>query len=286
MKFGFFNFNTEYSIRPDDLARACEERGYDSLWLGEHTHIPVDQSTPYIVDGGEMPLPYAHIMDPFVSLMAAAGVTTTLKLATGICLLIQSDPIVTAKAVASLDVLSGGRVIFGIGAGWNVDEIENHGTPFKQRWEILRERVLAMKCMWTEEQAAFAGEYVNFGPSLSYPKPIQKPHPPIVMGTIWSGGLQHVVDYCDGWCPLDAKIEDFPGLIADLHRRCEKAGRDPQSIELMIFAWGDPDESLLSRYHEMGIDTVILGAGREDPDVPEAVLPFLDRYTKIIPALA
>jgi alkanesulfonate monooxygenase SsuD/methylene tetrahydromethanopterin reductase-like flavin-dependent oxidoreductase (luciferase family) len=177
-------------------------------------------------------------------------------------------------------------VIFGIGAGWNVDEIENHGTPFKERWKILRERVEAMKCMWTEEQAAYAGEYVNFGPILSFPKPVQKPHPPVVIGTITSGGLQHVVDYCDGWCPLDAKIDDFPSMIADLHRRCEKAGRDPKSVPTMIFAWGDPEESLLASYHEMGVDAVILGAGMENPDVPEAVLPFLDRYAKMIPKLA
>lgn len=286
MKFGFFNFNTGYSIRPDELAQALEERGYDSLWLGEHTHIPVEQDTPFVLDGGETPMPYANIMDPFVSLMAAASATTTLKLATGICLLIQRDPIVTAKAVATLDVLSRGRVIFGIGAGWNAGEIENHGTPFRERWKILRERTMAIKSMWTEEQASFSGDYVNFGPILSYPKPIQKPHPPIALGTITSGGLQHVVDYCDGWCPLDAKIEDFPSMIKDLHQRCEKAGRNPNSIELMIFVWGNPDESLIENYHEMGIDTVILGAGREDPDVSDAVLPFLDRYAEVIPKLA
>jgi len=158
MKFGFFNFNTGYSIRPDELAQALEERGYDSLWLGEHTHIPVEQGTPFVLDGGETPMPYANIMDPFVSLMAAASATTTLKLATGICLLIQRDPIVTAKAVATLDVLSRGRVIFGIGAGWNAGEIENHGTPFRERWKILRERTMAIKSMWTEEQASFSGD--------------------------------------------------------------------------------------------------------------------------------
>lgn len=285
MKLGFFNFNTTHSVRPDDLARALEERGYDSLWLGEHTHIPVDQRTPYIIDGDTIPMPYAHIMDPFVSLMAAAGATTRLKLATGICLLIQRDPIVTAKEVATLDVLSNGRVIFGIGAGWNAAEIENHGTPFNARWKILRERVEAMKCMWTQEHAAYAGKYVNFGPLLSYPKPVQKPYPPIVIGTITPGGLQHVVDYCDGWCPLDAKISDFPAMIAELHRRCDRAGRDPATISLMIFAWGDPDESRLYEYRDMGIDTVILGAGMANPDTQDAVLPFLDRYAKTIPRL-
>jgi len=285
MKFGFFNFNTEYSIRPDDLGRACEERGYDSLWLGEHTHIPVNRRTPYPA-GGELPKPYWHIMDPFVSLMAAAGVTKNLKLATGICLMIERDPITTAKEVATLDVLSHGRVIFGIGGGWNAEEMENHGTPFNRRWKILRERVLAMKAMWTEEEAAFEGEFVNFGPIWSFPKPVQKPHPPVVMGSITPGGLQRIVDYCDGWCPLDIAIDDFPGMIADLHNRCEKAGRDPKSIPISIFAWGDPDESLLATYHEMGIESVILGAGREDADVPEAVLPFLDRYAKCVEKLA
>lgn len=285
MKLGFFNFNTEYSIRPDDLGRACEERGYDSLWLGEHTHIPVNRRTPYPA-GGELPKPYWHIMDPFVSLMAAAGVTKNLKLATGICLLIERDPITTAKEVATLDVLSHGRVIFGIGGGWNAEEMENHGTPFNRRWKILRERVLAMKAMWTEEEAAFEGEFVNFEPIRSFPKPVQKPHPPVVMGSITPGGLQRIVDYCDGWCPLDIAIDDFPGMIADLHNRCDKAGRDPKSIPISIFAWGNPDESLLTKYHEMGIESVILGAGREDADVPEAVLPFLDRYAKCVEKLS
>jgi probable F420-dependent oxidoreductase len=285
MKLGYFDFNTDYSIRPDDLARACEERGYDSLWLGEHIHIPAGRRTPYPA-GGELPKQYWHMRDPFISLMAAAGVTQNLKLATGICLLVERDPITTAKEVATLDTLSHGRVLFGIGGGWNVEEMENHGAPFQRRWKVLRERVLAMKRIWTEDEPSFAGEFVNFEPIWSYPKPVQKPHPPVIMGSVTPQGLQRIVDYCDGWCPVDIAIQDFSSTIGELHARCEKAGRDPHSIALSIFAWGDPEESVLSRYQELGIERVVLGAGRTNADVPENVLPFLDRYASLIPKLA
>jgi len=154
MKLGYFDFNPDYSIRPDDLARACEERGYDSLWLGEHINIPVSRRTPYPL-GGELPKYYSHMRDPFISLMAAGAVTKSLKLATGICLMIERDPITTAKEVATLDSLSNGRVIFGIGGGWNAEEMENHGTRFDRRWKVLRERVLAIKTIWTEDEPSF-----------------------------------------------------------------------------------------------------------------------------------
>ncbi|MGH8009670.1 MAG: LLM class F420-dependent oxidoreductase, partial [Candidatus Binatia bacterium] len=240
MKVGYFDFNPDYSIRPDDLARACEERGYDSLWLGEHINIPVSRRTPYPA-GGELPKQYSHMRDPFISLMAAAGVTKNLKLATGICLMTERDPITTAKEVATLDALSNGRVIFGIGGGWNVEEMENHGMPFNRRWKVLRERVLAMKTIWTEDEPSFHGEFVNFEPLWSYPKPVQKPHPPIIMGSINPQGLQRIVDYCDGWCPADFGREDLARAFAELRERCERVGRDPRSLSISIFAWGDPE---------------------------------------------
>jgi probable F420-dependent oxidoreductase len=224
--------------------------------------------------------------DPFISLMAAGAVTKTLKLATGICLMIERDPITTAKEVATLDSLSNGRVIFGIGGGWNAEEMENHGTRFDRRWKVLRERVLAIKTIWTEDEPSFHGEFVNFERLWSYPKPVQRPHPPIIMGSIKPEGLQRIVDYCDGWCPADMAIEDFRRVMAELRERCQRAGRDPRSLSISIFAAGDPEEPKLHRYRELGVERVVLGVGRADVDVKEKVLPFLDRYAKLIPKLA
>jgi probable F420-dependent oxidoreductase len=224
--------------------------------------------------------------DPFISLMAAGAVTKSLKLATGICLMIERDPITTAKEVATLDSLSNGRVIFGIGGGWNAEEMENHGTRFDRRWKVLRERVLAMKTIWTEDEPSFHGEFVNFDRLWSYPKPVQKPHPPIIMGSIKPQGLQRIVDYCDGWCPADMAIGDFRRVMAELQERCKRAGRDPGSLSISIFAAGDPEESKLHQYRELGVERVVLGVGRADVDVKEKVLPFLDRYAKLVPKLA
>src|SRR5437660_12877741 len=163
MHIGICMFATDYAIRADELARAAEERGFESLFVPEHTHIPAGRRTPF-PGGGQLPKEYSHTFDPFVSLMAAAAATTRLKIGTGICLIIERDPITTAKEVASLDLLSGGRVLFGIGGGWNAEEMENHGTDFKSRFRLLRERVLAMKEIWTKEEAAFHGAFVNFDP--------------------------------------------------------------------------------------------------------------------------
>src|ERR1044071_5754440 len=167
-------FATDYAMRPDDLARELEARGFESFWVPEHTHIPASCRTPY-PGGGDLPQAYWHTYDPFVALTAAASVTTKLKVATGICLIMERDPITTAKEIASLDMLSNGRFIFGIGAGWNAEEMENHGTNYKTRFSLLRERVLAMKEIWTKEEAEFHGRFVNFDPIWSYPKPAQKP---------------------------------------------------------------------------------------------------------------
>ena len=285
MKLGYFDYNADYSIRPDILARACEERGFDSLWFGEHTHIPISRKTAY-PGGGDLPKHYVHMRDPFISLMAAAAVTTRLKLGTGICVLPERDPIITAKEVATLDQLSNGRVQFGIGSGWIVEELENHGVPFKRRWDVLREHVLAIKQIWTQEIASFKGEFVNFDEMWCYPKPVQKPHPPIIMGATTTKGLQRVVDYCDGWCPVCINVLDFKSALAELRRLCDLAGRDPDSITISIWAWGDPDESVILGFQELGVDSVVIGPNRIDADVPEKVLPFLDRYAPLIGKLA
>ena len=280
MKLGTVIFPTEYSIRPDDFARACEERGFESVWFPEHTHIPASRKTPYPA-GGELPKEYSHTYDPFVALMAAAAVTKTIKVATGICLVIERDPIVTAKEVASLDLLSNGRFLFGIGGGWNVEEMENHGAPFKRRWKVLRERVEAMKKIWTEEAAEYHGEFVDFDPIWSYPKPRQKPHPPIVLGSASRAGLQRVVDYCDGWIPIGFALPDLPGAIRELHERAKAAGRDPKSIEITLF-WAMPDAGELRRYESLGIERGILACpslGRDE------VLAMLDGYAPLVEAV-
>ena len=280
MLYGISMFATDYAIRPDDLARLVEERGFDSLWLPEHTHIPASRETAF-PGGGDLPKQYWHAYDPFVALTAAASVTTNLKLATGICLLIQRDPITTAKEVASLDRLSGGRVLFGIGGGWNVEEIENQGVSYKSRWRVLRERVLAMKEMWTKEEAEYHGDYVDFDPVWSHPKPVQQPHPPVIMGGDGPTTFDRVVDYCEGWVPIgrgDGYVDVLPGKIAELHRRLEEAGRAKDSVEISIFGTA-PAQDEISRLGDMGVDRLIFGLPSEER---EQVEPLLDEYAKFV----
>jgi probable F420-dependent oxidoreductase len=280
MHLGIFSYNTDYGARPEALAQACEERGYESLWVGEHTHIPASRQTPY--PGGEpLPKPYYHMADPFVSLMAAAAVTTRLKLGTGICLVIEHDPIVLAKTVATLDMLCGGRFLFGIGGGWNAEEMANHGTLFARRWQVLRERVEAMQAIWTQEEASYQGEFVHFERIISYPKPAQKPHPPILFGGATPQGRQRVVTYCDGWIPIDVLIDDLPAALADLRRRAEAAGRDPATLSVSVFAFTAPSTDHLKRYQDMGVERVVLVSPRRLADA----LPFLDRLATLIPTI-
>ena len=281
MKLGIFSYNTDYGIRPDTLARALESRGYESLWVGEHTHIPASRETPY-PGGGDLPKPYYHMADPFVSLMAAAAVTTELKIGTGICLVIERDPITLAKEVATLDRLSDGRLLFGVGGGWNAEEMENHGTPFKRRWAVLRERIEAMKAIWADEEASYQGEFVNFDRIVSHPKPMQQPNPPVILGSATATGRQRVVDYCDGWIPIDVLLDDLPEAIADLRRRAEEAGREPAGISISVFAFDGANPDALKRYRDIGIERVVLIAPRRENDA----LPFLDRFAGLMPELA
>jgi probable F420-dependent oxidoreductase len=281
MKLGVAMFPTDYTIRPDDFGRACEERGFESIWFPEHTHIPASRKTPYPA-GGELPKEYSHTHDPFLALMAAAAVTKSIKLATGICLLIERDPIVTAKEVASLDVLSNGRFLFGIGGGWNVEEMENHGTPFARRWRLLRERVEAMKKIWTEDAAEYHGELVSFDPIWQWPKPVQKPHPPIILGSASKQGIKRVVDYCDGWIPIGLALPDLPGAIKDLHAQAKAKGRDPQSIEISLF-WAPPDAGELRRYQDLGVARGVLAL----PSVAkDEVLAMLDGMAGLVAKVA
>lgn len=277
MQFGASIFVTEYSIRPEELGRELEARGFESLWIPEHTHIPANRRTPYPA-GGDLPKEYWHTYDPFLSLTAAAMVTTRLKLATGICLVIERDPIVTAKEVATLDRLSNGRAIFGIGGGWNAEEMENHGTEYKSRWRLLRERVLAMKEIWTKDEAEFHGEFVNFDPIWSFPKPVQKPHPPIFMGGSGATTFDRVVEYCDGWMPIATRPSELQEKIPALKRQAEAAGRDPNSISVSIFA-AKPDRAVIEKMESVGVSRVVFLLPPADR---ETVLPLLDRYAELM----
>jgi probable F420-dependent oxidoreductase len=277
MHIGVCIFATDYSIRIDELAREAEARGFESLWVPEHTHIPTSRRTPF-AGGDPLPREYSHTHDPFVALMAAAAATTRLMVGTGICLIIERDTIVTAKCVASLDALSGGRFLFGIGGGWNVEEMENHGTVFKTRFKRLREQVLAMKEIWTKDEAEFHGDFVRFDPIWAWPKPVQKPHPPVLLGGESGYTLQRIVDFCDGWFPRGrASDRILPGL-ADLRARAERAGRDPKTISTSVF--GAPaDQSTLDRWAEAGVTRGILRLPSESRDT---VLPLLDQWVKLL----
>jgi probable F420-dependent oxidoreductase len=276
MKYALTMFPTDDAIRPDEIARAAEERGFESLFFPEHTHIPASRKTPYPA-GGDLPREYYRTHDPFVALALAAGVTKKLKLATGICLVVERDPIVLAKEVASLDYLSNGRAILGIGAGWNVEEMGNHGTEFRTRWQLMRERIEAMKAMWQGEQAEYHGKFVDFDPVFSFPKPVQKPHPPILLGGHGPKALARVVRYCDGWMPI-SMMANLQGEIAELRTLAQEAGRDPQSISISVF-WAPPDRETIDGYEAIGIERVIFAL----PPAPrDEVMPILDSHAKLV----
>jgi len=281
MKLGITIFATDYAMRPDDLAQACEERGFESVWFPEHTHIPASLRTPPPI-GTKVPRYLWHLHDLFVTLTAAAVVTKTIKIGSGICLVVEHDPITLAKAVASVDQLSHGRLLFGIGAGWNVEEMEHHGMPFARRWTVLRERIEAMKRIWTQEAAEYHGEFVNFEPIWSYPKPFQQPHPPILLGTLAAKGLHRVVQYCDGWIPTGATLRDLPTAIAELHARAEQAGRKPSEVPVSLFGVAD-DEPTLHRCQELGVERVVLTVPSRERD---QVLPLLDKYAALVAKVA
>jgi probable F420-dependent oxidoreductase len=279
MRVGVFYFPTDYGINIAELARALEERGLGSLYVPEHTHIPTSRRSPF-PGGGELPKRYSHTHDPFVCLSFAAAATKKLVLGTGICLIPEHDPIVTAKSVASLDQLSGGRFVFGIGGGWNVEEMENHGARYETRFKLMRERILAMKALWTEEEASFHGQFVNFDPVWSWPKPAQRPHPPILLGGETDYTLRRIVEYCDGWIPRPVAGFTANGAIERLRRAAEAKGRDPASLSISVFR-APADKAALAEYREAGIGEALL----EIPDLGrDEVLQLLDRYAPLAAA--
>jgi probable F420-dependent oxidoreductase len=283
LKYGVAIFPTDDAIRIDDLARATEERGFESLFVSEHSHIPASRRTPWPMGGDTLPREYWAMMDPFVALAMAAGVTSKLLLGTAVCLVIQRDPIILAKEAASLDFLSGGRFVFGIGAGWNAEEMENHGTPFASRWEILREKTEAVKAIWSTADASYHGRFVNFDPIWSAPKPIQKPYPPILFGGQGLKAMRAAIEFCDGWLP--AVVPGFGAPVAKFHRMAEAAGRDPSSMRITAIwaavknGWAPPDRAMIDEVAQTGVERLICGVPPAPRDI---VIPWLDEYARLI----
>jgi probable F420-dependent oxidoreductase len=249
MKFGVAIFPTEYAISMSELAPSAEQLGFESLWVAEHSHIPTNRLSPW-PGGSELPKHYWHTMDPFVALTAAALASKTIRVATGICLVIQRDPIHTAKSAASVDVVSGGRFIFGIGGGWNKEEMADHGTDFSSRWKLLREKTEAIKAIWTSDPAEYHGDLVDFGPMWSHPKPAQKPHPPIILGGSGPKIIERVVRYADGWMPNRGEVVE---RIPELQRAARAAGRTP--IPVSYYPKATAEE--IERLARVGVDRLI-----------------------------
>jgi probable F420-dependent oxidoreductase len=280
MDFGALMFFTDYAIPATELARALEARGFESVWAPEHSHIPTSRQSPW-PGGGELPKVYYEAMDPFVSLTAAAVATKTLRVATGVCLVQQRDPIQTAKLVASIDQVSGGRFLFGVGGGWNAEEMADHGTEFKTRFKLMRERIEAMKEIWANPKAEYHGEMVNFPEMAAWPKPVQKPHPPILVGGAFPHAARRAVRYGDGWAPITGRGPegDVEQILPHFRQMLSEAGRDPQSVPVTLFGASE-DVDRLARYRDLGIErmVVMLPSGNRDQ-----ILPILDRWAALIP---
>ena len=276
MKIGISVFPTDYSISAVALARASEERGFDSLWVTEHTHIPASRRTPYPA-GGDLPSIYWESYEPFTFLAQAAAVTETLQIGTGICLVPEHHPISLAKRAASLDSLSKGRFLFGVGAGWNAEELENHGVEYEARWKVLEEHVHAMRLMWTEKAAEFHGRYVDFDPVWVEPKPVRKPGPPILIGASSRWAIERVAAWGDGWLPALGSC-DLDERMTLLRRLCNENGRDVGRIDVSVF--GPPvDRSAMEALAKQGANRIIVVL----PSIPEEeALPVLDGYAQMV----
>ncbi len=278
MKFGISIFPTEYSIRPAELAAAAEERGFESFWVPEHSHIPVSPLTPGRDQPGLAAM-YYELVDPFVALSTAAEATSTLLLGTSICLVAQRDPIQLAKLVASIDVLSNGRFLFGVGSGWNGPEMANHGTPQEERHAIMRDRIKAIKVIWTQETAEYHGRYVDFGPMYAWPKPRQKPHPPILVAAEASKRFKRVLEYGDGWFPvIDTNNTTALDHVGRLRECARASGRDPDRIEISMYVMCPPTDDLMQRCVAGGVQRAVL---LMEPAPRDAALKILDDYAKV-----
>ncbi len=277
MKYGVFIFATDKAMDPAKLAAAAEDRGFESFWVPEHVHMPVDRVTPFPrTEDGSLPEEYYRIHDPFVALGAAAGATSEIRLGTSICLVTEHEPIALAKQIASLDFISGGRFEFGIGAGWLPEEMEPLGVRFQDRWQVTTQRIEAMKVMWTQDEAEYHSEFVEIPKTHVIPKPVQDPHPPILIGAGSKWARQRVVDWADGWLPNIPAPGFVERAIQDIQSRAHEAGRDFDSISINVFP---AIEDALPEYERIGVDRVVFGLPHAGEDI---VRPELDRLAKLI----
>ena len=282
MQFGITMFPTDYSIQPHELAMEAESRGFESVWFPEHSHILTSRKSPW-PGGPELPKWYYDTYDQFLALTAAAAVTRKIKLGTGVCLVVQRDPIYTAKEVATLDRISNGRFLFGIGGGWNAEEMADHGTTdFKNRFKLMRERIEAMKEIWGKSKPKYSGELVKFDEMMQWPKPVQKPHPPIIVGGGFPQGARRAIAYADGWMPIGGRGGDTLAMIAPFREMLKEKGRKPEDVPVTLFGVG-MDGDALKRARDAGVDRVVFGV---PPEAKDKVLPVLDRGVAAMRAAA
>ena len=279
MKIGYTTMNTPADIAPRVLGPMLEDAGFDSIWIGEHSHIPVSRATPYPT-GGDMPWQYTTMMDPFISLTQIGEHTTNLLLGLGVALPLEHDVLALAKTAATLDVLSNGRLQFGVGVGWNQEELANHSSvKWSMRYRALAECVGALRSLWVDDESEFHGEYFNFDKVWSRPKPSQQPHPPIWFGAGGKLGSQHTIAWADGWMPLDVTLGDVTKRVNKFRQLSADAGR--LDIPISMVAFGDPSLDTLLMYRDLGIERVIVGSGRDGWEDPSGVPAFIDRYAEM-----
>jgi len=285
MYLGFSSMNTADDPAPHLLAKILEDAGFESLWYGEHSHIPVERRTPY-PPGGELPEPYKKMMDPYVSLMAAAAATTTLKLGTGIALLMERELFSQAKTIATLDRLSNGRVVIGCGVGWNQEEFENAtDLPFNRRYLALKETVLAQRALLTDAEPQFHGELIDFDPVWFEPKAMRPGGPPVTFGAMGPLGIKHAAQWADGWMPVDVAMRDIGQEIKNFRQMVRDNGRDPDAVEITLVVMAPVTADLLKSYRDMGVDRCNIGVGMQNWDKPEIVMPMIEKFARIIPEL-
>jgi probable F420-dependent oxidoreductase len=286
MHFGMTTMNNASGLRPAELAKLLEERGFESLWIGEHNHLPATGKTPYPATGGEPPEPYRGMMDLIASIAVAAQATTTLKIGSGVMLVLERNILSCAKEIATLDVLSGGRVEIGVGVGWNPEELENiaPNISWRQRYRALEECIAALRVLWSEDKAEFHGEFFDFPAVYSYPKPETKPHPPLWFGGTGRIGLGHVARWADGWFPIDMGERDFGVKMKWLDAALEAAGREPGSVPVSVMVWPGNTPNI-ERYLELGVHRVVVGLSNDEPQGPDDMKRFIDDQAAIIERL-
>ena len=285
MHLGFSSMNTADDPAPGVLAKTLEDAGFESLWYGEHSHIPVARKTAY-PPGGDLPEPYKKMMDPYISLMAAASATTRLRLGTGIALLLERELISQAKTICTLDRLSNGRVLIGCGVGWNEEEFSNAtGLPWKRRYLALKESVLAQRALFTDPEPAFHGELINFDPVWFEPKPVQPGGPPVIFGAMGPMGVRHAAQWADGWMPVDVAMLDMKADMAAFREKVREFGRNPDDVEITLVVMSPVTADLLKSYRDLGVHRCNIGVGMENWNKPDIVMPMIEEFSRLIPDL-